>query len=623
MGSDRIRVYKKSQSSITPGYKPKQSSFLELRYQDQEDTDTEQVAQQPQNTRPALGHSFGRMSVRPVQAKLTIGEQNDKYEQEAEREASQVVQQINAPSSAQSKQGQSVQRMEEPEEEEEIQTKAMISPLQRSLLAPALQREAMGVELERQAQTNKERSTFSPIVQRLNQPEEREQLTIPQISAIQRSLISPVLQREYLLEEEEIQAKSNIQGQEAIGGGEASTDLESAIKRARGGGQPLEEGMRESMEQLMGADFSGVRVHTDTEADQLNKSIQAKAFTMGQDLFFRQGAYEPKSRGGQELIAHELTHVVQQNGSGVKRSPSTPIHPHSVTDNTFVLAATQGSRQFIQRNRPEDFKSYEEAKKANKYSQELLDGQAKDKLEDHIGKGFTSEEIKNIYKVNKKVDNKIHSDSDGRELKRQDTSTTPHVDHRFPKAKGGTNSFRNAAVLSAKSNISKSDKTTEIKQEPSESLKPYKDLDDSNHTIEKRREFSAEQKKDIYKANINYYKKGGIISDEDGKTSLTGFDSSKVPHVDHITPKSDEGSSYYFNAQILAANENIKKGGVKKKKNSRYGWIEEQMNLREYYQYLKTNKTKIPERLSIIEYSESEDEEPKKKKRKTTKKNKN
>jgi hypothetical protein len=72
------------------------------------------------------------------------------------------------------------------------------------------------------------------------------------------------------------------------------------------------------MGQAMGADFSGVTIHTDSQSDQLNRSIQAKAFTTGQDIFFRQGAYQPGGRDGQELIAHELTHVVQQNGSAVQ-----------------------------------------------------------------------------------------------------------------------------------------------------------------------------------------------------------------------------------------------------------------------------------------------------------------
>ena len=60
-----------------------------------------------------------------------------------------------------------------------------------------------------------------------------------------------------------------------------------------------------------------MRVHTGPRADSLNHTLQAKAFTTGQDIFFRQGAYNPASSGGQELLAHELTHVVQQNGDRV------------------------------------------------------------------------------------------------------------------------------------------------------------------------------------------------------------------------------------------------------------------------------------------------------------------
>jgi hypothetical protein len=171
-----------------------------------------------------------------------------------------VVEQINSPKAAQSTQGQSVQRQEEPEEE--LQAKPSISELQRSLLSPEVQREAMP-------------------------------------------------------EEEDIQAKSILQRREAIAVGDASTDLESAINRTRGSGQPLDAGLQQSMGQAMGADFTGVRVHTDAQSDQLNRSIQARAFTTGQDVFFRQGEYNPGSRGGQALLAHELTHVVQQGGKAM------------------------------------------------------------------------------------------------------------------------------------------------------------------------------------------------------------------------------------------------------------------------------------------------------------------
>ncbi|MEM9805912.1 MAG: DUF4157 domain-containing protein [Cyanobacteria bacterium P01_D01_bin.56] len=106
-----------------------------------------------------------------------------------------------------------------------------------------------------------------------------------------------------------------------MSGGEASSDLESSIHQARGSGQPLDANLQQRMGQAMGADFSGVTIHHDRQADQLNRSIQAQAFTTRQDVFFRQGAYQPGSRSGQELIAHELTHVMQQNGGAVQRHP--------------------------------------------------------------------------------------------------------------------------------------------------------------------------------------------------------------------------------------------------------------------------------------------------------------
>jgi len=91
----------------------------------------------------------------------------------------------------------------------------------------------------------------------------------------------------------------------------------SRINRERAGGQPLDSGVQRHAGAAMGHDLSGVRVHTSPEADDLSHQLSAKAFTTGQDVFFREGAYEPGSSGGQELIAHELTHVVQQSTGAV------------------------------------------------------------------------------------------------------------------------------------------------------------------------------------------------------------------------------------------------------------------------------------------------------------------
>jgi hypothetical protein len=95
---------------------------------------------------------------------------------------------------------------------------------------------------------------------------------------------------------------------------EVSPEVETAIERALGGGQALDTRVRVQMESAFDADFSSVRVHTDAEAHSLNQVVNAVAFTTGKDIFFRQSAYDPDSSAGRELLAHELTHVVQQSG---------------------------------------------------------------------------------------------------------------------------------------------------------------------------------------------------------------------------------------------------------------------------------------------------------------------
>lgn len=81
-------------------------------------------------------------------------------------------------------------------------------------------------------------------------------------------------------------------------------------------GQSLAPSIHRPMEQAFGANFNHVRIHADSQSDRLNNNLQARAFTTGQDIFFRRGEYQPNSKPGQELIAHELAHVVQQRRLG-------------------------------------------------------------------------------------------------------------------------------------------------------------------------------------------------------------------------------------------------------------------------------------------------------------------
>lgn len=124
-------------------------------------------------------------------------------------------------------------------------------------------------------------------------------------------------------------------------GDEAPADLSAAIRRASGGGQPLDAGLQAAMGQAIGADFRRVRVHTSAQADQLSQSIQARAFTTGRDVFFRRGAYQPASRAGQRLIAHELTHVAQQRGQPGDTIRRDPLNSASgIKPGTVLLWAT-------------------------------------------------------------------------------------------------------------------------------------------------------------------------------------------------------------------------------------------------------------------------------------------
>ncbi|MDO9445546.1 MAG: DUF4157 domain-containing protein, partial [Dehalococcoidia bacterium] len=123
-------------------------------------------------------------------------------------------------------------------------------------------------------------------------------------------------------EEDELQMKEDGSVQrEAAGpevgheGGAASHATGEAINRAKGGGRSIPENVRGKMESSFGADFSNVRVHSDGESQSLNKKVGAKAFTTGSDIFFGKSGFNPASSSGQELLAHELTHVVQQGAS--------------------------------------------------------------------------------------------------------------------------------------------------------------------------------------------------------------------------------------------------------------------------------------------------------------------
>jgi len=144
------------------------------------------------------------------------------------------------------------------------------------------------------------------------------------------------------MEEEELQMKS-LQPQIGTEGGDVSDEVQSSINGSRGSGKSIEENVRSSMENAFGADFSDVRIHLGAESTALNDSMNARAFTTGNDIFFRQGEYTPGSSSGKEILAHELTHVVQQTSpSPINRmdTKETPEREIGLENNPLALEET-------------------------------------------------------------------------------------------------------------------------------------------------------------------------------------------------------------------------------------------------------------------------------------------
>lgn len=193
-----------------------------------------------------------------IQANLAVGAPDDPFEQEAEKVSRQVMDGFDTANS--------------------IQRKIVSIGVQPMLIQPM----SFGTRISRRLQKNQQ-----AIQAKCTECEKEDQLVQPKSLGIQFS------------------------GDGAI----VPADIESKIQSKRGSGSGMDAQTKSVMESSFGADFSGVRVHTDSQAVQMSQQLNAHAFTVSNDIFFNQGRYQPSSKGGAGLLAHELTHTVQQGAS--------------------------------------------------------------------------------------------------------------------------------------------------------------------------------------------------------------------------------------------------------------------------------------------------------------------
>jgi hypothetical protein len=165
--------------------------------------------------------------------------------------------------------------------------------------------------------------------------------------ALQRFAES-LLQRQAVPEEEELQMKAAPEGAMM----QASPEVTDDILSRRGSGAAISSEVRQPLESFFGQNFENVRVHTDTAADTLSRQVGAEAFTVGQDIFFRSGRYEPSSQRGIELLSHEMTHVVQQSGTAAIARSTEGLEvsqPGDVYEQEADAVARQATAAVVQR----------------------------------------------------------------------------------------------------------------------------------------------------------------------------------------------------------------------------------------------------------------------------------
>lgn len=125
--------------------------------------------------------------------------------------------------------------------------------------------------------------------------------------------------------------KEKVQKKETAGSSTGAGNVSSYVNSLNGKGNPLPAKTNHFFSARMGYDFSNVKLHTNKEAAESAKAVNAKAYTVGNNVVFNEGQYNEESGEGKQLMAHELTHVVQQNNSTVQRTP-TPVREGTVAE---------------------------------------------------------------------------------------------------------------------------------------------------------------------------------------------------------------------------------------------------------------------------------------------------
>ncbi len=265
-------------------------------------TPAAQAAEKPFFEKAGGGDFFkpGGDKAPPVQAKMTVNKPGDKFEQEADKMADKVMRMPDpAPGKEEKIQRAPEEKVQKREDDRIMKSAAMDDkkvqrqPVEKIQKAPAVEEKVQKAEAREEKVQKK--------------PDDR----IMRKEEIQKAEQEKIQKKE----EEKVQRKSGEGGASSV-----AAQTQSAIHSQTTGGQQMGSETRGFMESRFGADFGNVRIHSDPEAASLSNQLSARAFTYQNHVFFARDQYQPGTSEGKHLLAHELTHTIQQ-GHAEQQSP--------------------------------------------------------------------------------------------------------------------------------------------------------------------------------------------------------------------------------------------------------------------------------------------------------------
>ncbi len=280
----------------------------------------------------------GKESGLPVQTKLSVGSPNDPAEKEADSVARKVVEndamKDKAQPKAENKKEDKIAKKEDKKdevkkkEEEKIAKKDEVKKKEEDKIAKKEEKkddikkkseekkdekiskkEEKKDDIKKKAEDKKDEK-ISKKEEKKDDIKKKEEDKIAKKDEKKEDKIAKKEEKPALAKS--IQAKPDVPDKKAGEGTDDMDAIEQRLNATKGKGKAMETGIKASMEGEFEHDFSDVRIHTDNEAIELCQALNAQAFTHGRDVYFNAGKYDPQQTKGKELLAHELTHVVQQ-----------------------------------------------------------------------------------------------------------------------------------------------------------------------------------------------------------------------------------------------------------------------------------------------------------------------